>query len=341
MEPMPPDHRQPEPVQPRDFVAPAPHAGAGSLARLQRTLVLLAAAATLSAMAVLWRAGHPGWAALAGVTIPALHAIVLAAEFVWMWRVNAAVQGLAPAWRSVIGAWRAEWADALQVFGLWQPFLSRHPPDLLPADAAGRRGVILVHGFVCNRGLWRHWIAGLRQRRVPTIAVNLEPVFGGIDDYTPIVEAAVRRMEAATGLAPVLVGHSMGGLVLRRWWHGCADVDRAHHLITLGSPHHGTWLARLASAPNTHQMRRGNLWLSDLDAGEPPPRRQRTTCFYSDCDNIVFPADSATLVGADNRLLRGVGHISLARRPEPFAALLERLDDPVEPRRPGTGVAAG
>lgn len=336
---MSPDHRQPEPVQPCDFAAPVSPEGAGALARLQRILVLLAAAATLSAMAVLWRSGHPGWAVLAALTIPALHAIVLAAEFGWMWRVNAAVQGLTPTWRSVLGAWRAECVDALQVFGLWQPFLSRHPPDLLPTDAAGRRGVILVHGFVCNRGLWRRWIAALRQRRVPTIAVNLEPVFGGIDDYTPTVEAAVRRMEAVTGLAPVLVGHSMGGLVLRRWWHGCADIRRAHHLITIGSPHHGTWLARLARAPNTHQMRRGNIWLSDLDAGEPPPRRQRTTCFYSDCDNIVFPADSATLAGADNRLLRGVGHISLARRAEPFAALLARLDDPMEPERPAAEAA--
>lgn len=87
-------------------------------------------------------------------------------------------------------------------------------------------------------------------------------------------------------------------------------------------------------------MRRGQRWLADLAAAETAASRQRTTCFYSDCDNIVFPATSATLEGADNQLLRGVGHISLVRRPEPWAALLARLADPVDKRPPAPGASA-
>lgn len=303
-------------------------------------MVLLAVAATLAAMAWLWRAGHPVWAILAAATVPMCHALALGAEFLWMRRVNATLPHVAPDWSAVFGAWRAECVDALQVFGLWQPFLSRHPHDHLPDAAAGRRGVVLVHGFVCNRGLWRRWVARLRAQGVPTIAVNLEPVFGRIDEYVPIIEAAVRRLERATGTAPIVVGHSMGGLALRRWWRTCGETGRVHHLITIGSPHHGACMARFAAAPNARQMRRGQRWLSDLDAAEQAPARQRTTCFYSDCDNIVFPATSATLEGADNRLLRGVGHISLARRPEPWAALLARLADPVDRRSPAPEAAA-
>jgi hypothetical protein len=51
----------------------------------------------------------------------------------------------------------------------------------------------------------------------------------------------------------------------------------------------------------------------------------RTTCFYSHCDNIVFPPSTAMLDGADNRHLVGVAHVHMVNRPEPWRALLERL----------------
>jgi triacylglycerol lipase len=301
----------------------------GQLARMLRALVLLLAAAGLGLAWLAWRAGHGGWAALALLSVPGMHSLALAAEMLWMRRVNARGPLGAARPRTLVRAWLGECADALCVFGLWQPFLSRRPADVIPPpEAPQARGVVLVHGFVCNRGIWRRWLARLADRRIPAIAVNLEPVFGRIDDYAPTIEAAVRRMEATTGLPPVVVAHSMGGLATRHWWRFSGRVDRLHHLITIGSPHHGTCMASLAVAPNARQMRRGHPWLAELDRSEPAALRARTTCFYSDCDNIVFPAHSAALEGAHNRALRGTGHISLVWRDEPWDALLARLADP-------------
>ena len=76
---------------------------------------------------------------------------------------------------------------------------------LPPAAARGRRGPLLVHGFVCNRGLWNPWLERLHARGIPFVAVDLEPVFGSIDDYVRILENAVQRLERCTGLAPVIV----------------------------------------------------------------------------------------------------------------------------------------
>jgi triacylglycerol lipase len=50
-------------------------------------------------------------------------------------------------------------------------------------------------------------------------------------------------------------------------------------------------------------------------------RASRFTCFYSHCDNIVFPPATATLPGADNRHIAGVPHVHMADRPEPWAEL--------------------
>ena len=190
---------------------------------------------------------------------------------------------------------------------------------------ARRRGLLLVHGFVCNRGLWNPWLAQLHALGVPHVAVNLEPVFGRIDDYVPIIEAAVARLEEATGMAPVAVAHSMGGLALRRWAVDHGGLGRLHHAITLGAPHGGTWLARFAMSPNGAQMRPGGRWLRDLAAREAPVQEAQLTCFYSHCDNIVFPASAALLPGARAVHLPGVAHVQMADRHEPRAEAMRWL----------------
>jgi len=40
--------------------------------------------------------------------------------------------------------------------------------------------------------------------------------------------------------------------------------------------------------------------------------RSRFVCWYSNCDNVVFPASTATLPGADNRFVPGLPHVGLA-----------------------------
>jgi alpha-beta hydrolase superfamily lysophospholipase len=74
----------------------------------------------------------------------------------------------------------------------------------------------------------------LRARRIPFIAVNLEPLFGSIDHYARIIEAAVARREAATDIPVLLVGHSMGGLAIRAWLRQFEAHTRVHRAITIG-----------------------------------------------------------------------------------------------------------
>ena len=299
-----------------------------TLARLQQFITVGALA-----IAALWawacaRAGHPGWAVGGALLIVGGYALVLGLEFALLRRAHGDDDPTPRATAAqLLRAWWGEVRSAPLVFCWRQPFFSRAHPDLLPADAAGRRGVLLVHGFVCNRGLWNPWLQRLRQAGVPVVAVNLEPVFGSIDDYVACVEAGVQRLQQATGLAPVVVAHSMGGLALRRWWaEQGADDQRVHHAITIGTPHRGTWLARFAMTPNGRQMQQASRWLQALAAREPATRAARFTCFYSHCDNIVFPPATGTLPGADNRHVVGAAHVHMADRPEPWEELLRRLD---------------
>ncbi len=291
------------------------------LARLQQALTLGALALALTWAWWAMHAGHLAWAVWGVLTVLCGHAVVLGLEFLLLSRAH----GEDPAPRASAGeltsAWWGEVLAAPAVFCWRQPFRSMRFADHLPKQAQGVTGVLLIHGFICNRGLWNPWLHKLQDNGVPFVAVNLEPVFGSIDDYMALIEQAVRRLEACTGQPPVIVAHSMGGLALRRWWAEQGDDARVRHAITIGTPHHGTWLARFAMSHNSRQMQQISRWLQTLASREPSGRAKRFTCFYSHCDNIVFPASTATLAGADNRHLSGVAHVHMVDRPEPWAEL--------------------
>ncbi len=302
---------------------------AGTLAWLFRGLSL---AAALWVAALLWWGWHSGrplmGAALAGAML-LLPAAMLALECLLAAAAHGDDPTPRPGWAAWVRAWWGEVRVSSCVFFYRQPWRAARWPDHLPPNATGRRGVLLVHGFVCNRGVWSSWLQRLRGLDVPCVALNLQPVFGSIDEHVALLEAAMRRLEAATGLPPVVVAHSMGGLVLRRWWAEHGDAARVHHAITLGTPHRGTWLARWSFSANTRQMRQGSGWLQALVARETAGLTARLTCYYGHCDNIVFPPLTATLPGADNRHLAGVAHVAMIERDEPWGELLRRLGLPV------------
>jgi pimeloyl-ACP methyl ester carboxylesterase len=293
------------------------------VARLQQCLVLgglLAAIAWTS----FWWSRSPLVAALSLLALTSTHTTVLAMEFVASYRIN----GRDPLPRArvsqCIRAWLAESWLAPRVFCWYQPFRSRAVPDHLPAN--GRRGVVLVHGFLCNRGFWSPWLRELRADDRAFVAVDLEPVFGSIDHYTQTIDDAIRRVTAATSLPPMLICHSMGGLAARAWLRA-SDPTRVHRIVTIGTPHRGTWLARFGRTVNGRQMRVGGEWMQRIEGERASTRQVSFTCWYSNCDNIVFPVSTATLPGADNRLADGRAHVEMAfdsRLRHETLALLER-----------------
>ena len=294
------------------------------LARFQRRLYAALLVISLAWLAFWWRdARWVGWLGFAWFWLG--FALVFAWEFALLRRLaplsdSAVLAPPKPSWAALIGAWAVEVVHAVRIFGWRQPFASQHEPDVTEGFDAERVGVVLVHGYFCNRGLWTPWVRRLRERGHCVIALDLEPVFASIDDYAPTIDAAVQRATQLTGRPPVLVCHSMGGLAARAWLragrHDATDaaprIDRVAGIVTLGSPHRGTWLARLSGTPNGRQMRLDSNWLRELAAESDPAWAGRFICWWSDCDNIVFPTTTAALPGADNRLCAGTAHVALA-----------------------------
>ena len=182
-------------------------------------------------------------------------------------------------------------------------------------EAAGTP-ILLVHGMVDNRSIFTLLRRGLRRRGFGrVIALNYSPLTGDVRDVAAQLGALVEQVCAETGYERIhVVGHSMGGMVSRYYVQRLGGDARVHTLVTLGTPHGGTFPARLFPHPLVRQLRPGSDVVAELT--EPAPDcRTRFVAIWSDLDQMVVPKRSATIdhpdLSARNVFVRGVGHMSL------------------------------
>ncbi|MDD2918022.1 alpha/beta fold hydrolase [Rhodoferax sp.] len=229
--------------------------------------------------------------------------------------------------------WRAfggEFLAALRIFWLQMPFASAKTevwlPDTAQRTQPWRVPVLLVHGYISNYRVWDKVARALHHAGHPVLAITLEPLFASIEDYTPQIQQAVQQLKQATGAARVtLVGHSMGGLVIRAWLrrHGSAVVAK---IITLGTPHQGTNSAAWPLTTNVAQMNWHSPWLQALQAAESQATRQLIHIALTRHDNIVYPQREQVLEGAAVTEFEGVGHLELCLDDRVIQWLLQKLD---------------
>lgn len=299
----------------------------GVLARLQQFSTFFLIAASLVWAAYALTMGRPGLAAAGVLLILFGYVVILGIEFAVMQIAN--LKDPLPAARlgELVAAWSAEARCAVVVFCWRQPFRSTAIADR-PHSQTGRRGLVLAHGFLCNRGVWNAWYPRLVGFDIPFIGVNFEPVFGDIDGYAERLDHAISALQESTGLPPVVVAHSMGGLAVRAWLRhtGLSAIDRAHHIVTLGTPHRGTWLARFGIGANARQMLPSGAWLGALLGSEAASVASRFTCLFSNCDNIVFPTSTAILPNARNIHIPACAHVQMVDHPDAFAEVMRWLE---------------
>jgi triacylglycerol lipase len=167
--------------------------------------------------------------------------------------------------------------------------------------------IVLQHGFMHNGGVWFFTARALERRGYRVFAID-QPLFAPIDWMAERLHHTIERAVRQGGEGQItLIAHSMGGLVSRAYLRKFGDA-RVRRLISLGSPHHGTWHAQLAAGTNGGQMRHGNAWLAALN------ETAVTVPFvsmYSLHDTIISPQDSSRMPEAENVELYGIGHVAM------------------------------
>lgn len=176
--------------------------------------------------------------------------------------------------------------------------------------------ILLVHGLIDNRSIFSLLRRGLSRRGFGSVfAMNWSTLTSDLRRAALQLGEEVEAIVAETGYERIhIVGHSLGGLIARYYVTRLGGDERVHTLVTMGTPHAGTYAAYALPLPVTVQLRPGSGFLSEL--AEPVPGcRTRFICYYSDADAIILPQRNGALrhpdLAARNVKLHGVGHISL------------------------------
>lgn len=295
------------------------------ISRILLLVQLLIAFAT--ALLLARNADWPTPFAIAGGVLISLlvHAAIIVIQFVLSivkgdTRTSAHRLGLL-GWLSCI---TQEFAGSVATFLIRQPFFGAVPLASATGSTASAP-ILFVHGYFCNRAVWRPAARWFAERGHVTGSVNLEPVYGSIDDYPAIIDEAVRALCAHSGQRKVvLVCHSMGGLAARAYLRAYGP-DAIAHVFTLGTPHRGTWLAQLGHGANSKQMCLVSPWRNDLERAEPAGLGAQFTNILTLHDNVVTPQSIQTLPGATVHRLSGKGHIRLTLDADVWQIIADEL----------------
>lgn len=207
--------------------------------------------------------------------------------------------------------------------------------------------VVLLHGFADNRSVFVLLRRALLRdadgtaRRRTVVSLNYSPLTCDIRAAAELLGRHVEEVRRRTGADRVdVVGHSLGGLIARYHVQRLGGDAVVRTLVTLGTPHSGTRVARPADVhPIVRQMRPGSPVIEEL--GRPAPGcRTRFVAVRSDLDQIMVPTSTARLdhpdLRVENVLVTGIGHLALPVHPTVTSLVREALSAPA-----GQGAGTG
>lgn len=194
------------------------------------------------------------------------------------------------------------------------------PPVLPP--------VLLVHGLYHNVTAWtlyRRWLHAAGFTRVYCHGYSSwRTDFGLLVDE---LDEAVRDLVAAhPGEKPLLMGHSLGGLLIRGWLADAANQQLVAGAVTLGTPHQGSSLARLGAGSLARSLTFRGALIRNLEACE-APAEVGCVALYSPIDNMVVPQEGLHVItpGWMLRTSPAVSHIWMLWDPNTARLAIDAL----------------
>jgi triacylglycerol lipase len=202
---------------------------------------------------------------------------------------------------------------------LWQPRLDPDCP---------RPPVILIHGLYHNVSAWtlfrrRLQAAGFANlyflcysswnQTFPALVMKLEQLLAEVREHFP-------------NQSPILIGHSLGGLLSRACAQSLGGPTRLAGVVTLGTPHKGSKMAALGLGTLARSLIYRGPLIDKLDEGK---RKAATPCvaLYSPIDNMVLPnqALQTTEAGWVHQETAPISHVAMLYHRQTAQLVLEYL----------------
>ncbi len=195
-------------------------------------------------------------------------------------------------------------------------------------EARGKRNpVVLLHGFAMNRTNWI-WLGRRLARRgigplYGTTYFSPQSVRRSAEHLARFVDEVCAREECER---VDIVAHSLGGVVARYYVERLEGAKKIGRVVTIGSPHKGTIIARLGALfPSARETFHNSSFYAELG----PLSRQNGVAFtsvWSRADAIIEPPESSSIAPAgEDRIFEDLGHLSLLLSPRVLDTVAERL----------------
>jgi triacylglycerol esterase/lipase EstA (alpha/beta hydrolase family) len=206
---------------------------------------------------------------------------------------------------------------------LWKPSPSAkctHPP------------VLLVHGLYHNASAWylyKWWLKRRGYEKVFSWSYNTIKY-----DFWQLAEqlrGVVREAADLCGGEPViLMGHSMGGLLVRAAIAAPETAESVSAAVILGTPNQGSKLAALAIGRLGRSISYGGPLIKRLNA-MPSPKNMPKLNVYSPLDNMVLPTSSLEVPerGWIQAETAPISHVSMLYHIPTVRLVMEFLDEVV------------
>ena len=171
------------------------------------------------------------------------------------------------------------------------------------------RAVILVPGWLDNIATMGKMAEHLREIGYNALVCSPQPS----DGRAPIEELAAQLAAFAAEAVPAgerfhYIGFSMGGLIGRYYLQELGGRERMANLVTIATPHRGTYMAHSLWLPAVRQMRPESVFINHLNTDLSPLAERRFVSIWTPLDLSVVPASSSELPVGESRRVFGIAH---------------------------------
>ncbi|WP_413199017.1 esterase/lipase family protein [Nostoc piscinale] len=190
--------------------------------------------------------------------------------------------------------------------------------------------VLLIHGIGDTETVFRKMRGYLQEKGWSVYALNLVPNNGevGLDvlaqqvaDYIAATFEPEQKLD--------IVGFSMGGIVSRYYVQRLGGIERVQRLITISSPHHGTYIAYGSWRPGCVQMRTHSKFLKDLNSDAVMLKQLNFTSIWTPYDLMIVPANSSQMPIGTEVIIPAASHPWMLTDSRSLAAVATALAEPI------------
>lgn len=188
------------------------------------------------------------------------------------------------------------------------------------------RTVILVPGWLDNiatMGKMAEYLQGVGYR---ALACSPQPS----DGRAPIEDLAAQLATFVEEAVPAgerfhYVGFSMGGLIGRWYLQEMGGRGRMANLVTISTPHRGTYMANSLWLAAVRQMRPESTFIDHLNRDLSALEERRFVSIWTPLDLSVVPPSNSELPVGESRRVFGIAHALMPMNRRVWRAVEESL----------------